>query len=82
MDFGAENIRFEQPRFKSPANDKHQVYFSIKDREQALKCYEIFSFNKHSIHIPGSRSQLYYIRPEAVFVKYGDVAAEKYYAEE
>ena len=82
MDFNAINIRFEQPKFKSAQNDKHQVYFSIKERDQAVSCYEYFAFNKSKVNIPGSRPQLYYIRPEAVFVKQADIEAEKYYAEE
>lgn len=59
------------------------MYFSIKARETAARCFEAFNLVRDRasrIHVPGSRCQLYYVRPESVFVKFGDIEAEKYYA--
>lgn len=41
MDLGAENFRFQSFRhYETP--DKHRVFFSVKDREQALTIYDKF----------------------------------------
>lgn len=29
--------------------------------------------------IPGARHKLYYVRPDEIFLKYADIAAEKFY---
>jgi len=54
------------------------VFFSVKDRDQALAVYD--KFQKYAVNIPTARSKLYYSRPEEVFVKFGDSEAAKYYA--
>lgn len=70
------------PRFGPPSQpDKHKVFFSIKDKEKALQAYRDLGVKKQ-VKIPGARFILYYVRPEEVFVKYGDIEAEKYYAQE
>ena len=79
MDLGAENFRFQTFRhYETP--DKHRVFFSVKEREQALAIYD--KFQKYLVPIPAARSKLYYSRPEEVFVKFGDSEAEKYYAKQ
>lgn len=73
-----------QPRFGQLApndRDRYKVFITIKDKEQALRCYQDFSM-PNKISIPGARHKIYYVRPEEVFVKYGDIEAEKYYKEE
>lgn len=77
MDYDVENPRFGQ--LTQP--DKLKVFFSIKEKEKAIQCYKDFTFNK-AFRIPGARHKLYYVRPEEIFVKYGDIEAEKYYQEE
>jgi len=59
------------------------VFFSVKDRDQALGVYDKFQkgvydkFHKNAVTVPAARSKLYYIRPEEVFVKFGDSEAAK-----
>lgn len=79
MEYDCENFRFQNVRpHETP--DKHRVFFSIKNKEKAAEVFK--TFNRKDFFIPGARQKLYYIRPEEIFVKYGDIEAELYYAEE
>jgi hypothetical protein len=79
MDLGAENFRFQSVR-PNETPDKHRVFFSVKDRDLALDIYD--KFQGYKVKIPAARLKLYYTRPEEVFVKFGDIEAEKFYARE
>lgn len=68
MDFNAENLRFDRPQ-----NDRQKVHFSVKENEDAKKCFK--RFDKERYIIPGARHKLYYVRPDEILLKYGDIEA-------
>lgn len=47
----------------------------------AIKCFKDF-LSAGKVYIPGARPKLYFVRPEPVFVKFGDQEAEAFYAEQ
>lgn len=56
--------------------DKLRVMFRIKDKEKAKKCYQDF-YQSYSI-IQGAKTFIFLIKPEELYVKYGDIEAEIY----
>ncbi len=74
MDYNAENVKYGKP---DP--EKYKVFFNVKTKEDALRCFKDFNTSKRIIS--GARHKLYYVRPDEIFLKYADIEAEKYYAE-
>jgi hypothetical protein len=69
-DFHAENIRINT---KDP--EKFRAYCVVRDKEVAKKFYTEFT---RSIELP-LKAVIFLDFPESVFVKRGDIEAEKFY---
>jgi len=79
MEYDAENPRFMVHHRGEPV-DRHRVFFNIKNKDKAIQCYK--DFQQRKIRFEGSKSLMYLVLPEEVFVKYGDIEAAKYYEQE
>ena len=81
--YEAEHIdtHFESGKNKNQ-EPKLRIHFSIQSQKMALDCYkEVVSYNRAR---PLGQTEcfplIFLVKDEATFVKYGDIAAEKYYA--
>lgn len=81
MDYDAEEPRSQTHKFGEQF-DKHRIMFRIKNKEKAIQFWKDFVLNKNKRIHEGCRHKVYLQKPEDVFVKYGDIEAEKYYKEE
>lgn len=66
------------------ANEKMKFLFAVNEKDLAIKCYNDFNafsktnlFGKH-----GNYLNIFYIKDGPTLVRYGDIAADKYYLEE
>ncbi|TNV83256.1 hypothetical protein FGO68_gene17489 [Halteria grandinella] len=75
IDFNATDVKYGRPDA-----EKYKVFFNIIEREDAIRCFETFNFKRNMI--PGARHKLYYVRPDEIFLKYADIAAEKFYEDQ
>ena len=71
-------------RDKIGNGEKMKFTFKINEKDQAIRCYnDMSNFNRTKLFGKfGNFVNIFYIKDEAVLVKYGDIAAEKWYAEE
>lgn len=84
--YNVENLDF---RFDNGSKGKHndkklKIYFSIQEQKLALGCYAEVSSYKRSRPLGTTQCfpLIHFSKDEATFVKYGDIAAAKYYAEQ
>lgn len=61
--------------------NKLRIQFKIEDRENAMSCFEAYSYNSR-LTPEGDKGVIYYVKPEDIFEKYGDIEAEKYEKEQ
>jgi hypothetical protein len=79
MDYDAENFKTQQRKhWETAPIDRHRVFFTIKDKDKAIKCYKDLSFQ--TVPVEGARYKLYLVKQEEIFTKYGDIEAEKFAA--
>lgn len=81
MDYDAIDPRFQTHRIGEQF-DKHRVMFRIKIKEKAIQFWQDFVLRKGKRIHEGCRHNVYLQKPEEIFVKYGDIEAEKYYKRE
>ena len=61
--------------------EKLRVLFNIKDKQKSIDCYKNFHESPSKM-FEGFRTVLFLIKPEDIFVKYGDEEADRYYKEQ
>lgn len=61
--------------------NKLRIQFKIEDREMAKKCFEDYSYNP-ILNEERDKATIFYVKPEEIFEKYGDIEAEKYEKEQ
>ena len=78
-EMGAEKTQFFVMRNREgdPAQDKLRVTFWVRDREPSIKIYKYFTENK-LIMEESARVSIFLQKSEEIFVKYGEIEAEKY----
>ena len=60
---------------------KLKFMFKIEDQEKAYELYQTLSSRKN-FEETGDPVQIYYLKPEDLFVKYADEEAEKWHADQ
>lgn len=61
------------------SGNRLRVNFTVQDREVAKKCFDDLSARK-SLNQGEDTLKIFLVMDESVFVKYGDIEAEKFYA--
>jgi hypothetical protein len=74
-DMGAENFKFGRE-----SEIKMRVNFYVNDKQKAIDIYKYFIDKE--LTILEAKANIYLQKPEEIFVKYGDIAAEEYYKKE
>lgn len=69
-DFQAENIRIN-----TKDKEKFRAYCTLKEKSDAKRFYSEFTRQVE----PPLKAVIFLDFPESIFVKYGDIEAEKYY---
>jgi hypothetical protein len=78
-DMGAEKTQFYVMRNREgdSTQDKLRVTFWVRDKEPSIKIYKYFNENK-LIMDESARVNIFLQKSEEIFVKYGEIEAEKY----
>ena len=65
-------------------NEKMKIVFAVNEKESAIKCYnEICCYTKTNLFGKnGNFLNIFYLKDGATLVRYGDIAAEKWYHQE
>ena len=77
MDYDVDSFKTHQRKhWETGPIDRHRAFFTIKDKDMAMKCYSDFHFQK--VLVEGARYKLYLIKQEEIFTRYGDIEAAKF----
>ena len=65
-------------------NEKMKILFAVNEKESAVECYDnICSYSKTNLFGKhGNYLNIFYLKDGPTFVRYGDIAAEKWYKQE